>query len=75
MRFDLCRRLLTVFGAAMTNPPTDMLTLAGTSLLALFVLIVVPPSPTGREDEAAFAALPCGAPRWSNGRCRPLDKD
>lgn len=33
--------VLTVFGATMTNPPTDMLTLAGTSLLALFVVIVV----------------------------------
>ncbi|MBL6852454.1 MAG: hypothetical protein ISS15_15765 [Alphaproteobacteria bacterium] len=33
--------LLTVFGSTMTSPPTDMLTLAGTSLLALFVVIVV----------------------------------
>jgi len=37
----LVAALLTVFGATMTNPPTDMLTLAGTSLLALFVVIVV----------------------------------
>jgi hypothetical protein len=32
--------LLSVFGAVMTEPPSDMLTLAGTSLLVLFVVIV-----------------------------------
>ena len=31
--------VLSVFGASMTNPPTDMLTLAGTTLLGLFVVI------------------------------------
>ncbi len=33
--------LLTVFGATMTEPPSDMLAVAGTSLLALFLMIVV----------------------------------
>jgi hypothetical protein len=37
----LVAAVLTVFGATMTNPPSDILTVAGTSLLALFVMIVV----------------------------------
>lgn len=33
--------VLSVFGATMTNPPTSITTVAGTSLLALFIVITV----------------------------------